>query len=296
MNMPLNGLLITSAGAIGEIENDAGEIFRCHIRKNSQPVITGDRVAWELTADGTGIITGLLPRESLLFRPENKHKNKLIAANVDYLIIVNGPPPIFSSEMLDRYLIAAQQTNITPIILLNKIDLMDESTKKSMDEMLNIYQEAGYKVLHSSIHLPDLINQLTSFLNNKSAVLVGQSGVGKSSLIKILTQQTNIRTGDVSNSGLGKHTTTVTRLYHLPNQGKIIDSPGVREFGLWHVAPNEVQNGFLEFKNFFGECKFRNCLHINEPNCAIKDAVIAGKISPHRLKNYEKIVASLKNS
>lgn len=288
------GLLITTAGAHAEVESTDGQLIRCHVRKNADPIITGDIVTYELTAEGTGIITGFLPRTSLLFRPENKHKHKLLAANIDYIIIVLAPPPIFSADMLDRYLLAAHQMKIAPVIVLNKIDLMDDTMFKNMHKTLDIYQQAGYPVLYSSIHDTVSLNRLSEFLKNKSAVLVGQSGVGKSSLIQKQTLQSTIRTGDTSTTGLGKHTTTVTRLYHLSNGGKLIDSPGVREFGLWHISYVDIQYGFLEFEPFLGECKFRNCLHLSEPHCAIQAAVSDGKISTQRYQSYQKIVSQLR--
>ncbi|MDX1902254.1 MAG: small ribosomal subunit biogenesis GTPase RsgA [Gammaproteobacteria bacterium] len=294
--MTSEGLLVSVAGATAEIENSEGKLIRCHVRKNAEPVITGDHVAWELANDGTGIITGPVARKTVLFRPENAHKRKLIAANIDFIFVVTAPPPVLAEDILDRYLIAAQQFKITPVIVLNKIDLMDEATTKDVHERLHIYERAGYTVLFSSIHLPDSLNKLSAFLEYKSAVLVGQSGVGKSSLIKILTGQNTIRIGDVSTStGLGKHTTTGTRLYHLPNGGSIIDSPGVREFGLWHLDREDIQNGFLEFEKYLGDCKFRDCLHLSEPGCAIRAAVEAGDIAPKRMHSYQKIMEQLAN-
>lgn len=291
--MNREGLLISVAGATAEIETSEGKLIRCHVRKNAEPVITGDHVTWELASDDTGIITGPISRKSLLFRPENSRRNKLIAANIDYIFVVTAPPPIFSEDMLDRYLIAAQQFAITPIIVLNKIDLMDETTTLDVHEHLHVYERIGYTVLYSSIHLPDSLNKLSAHLEHKSAVLVGQSGVGKSSLIKLLTGLQSIRIGDVSTAGLGKHTTTTTRLYHLPNGGSLIDSPGVREFGLWHLQRDDIQHGFIEFEKFLGHCKFRDCLHLSEPHCAVRAAVDEGEITSRRFQHYQKMMGQL---
>src|SRR5579872_46217 len=208
------GLLVTTFGAAGEVENESGEIVRCHIRKNSDPVITGDRVYW-LPEQGTetGVIVGHLPRKSLLCRPEGAHKLKLIAANLDAIIIVTAPPPALSEDMIDRYLVAAELLKIQPVILLNKIDLLDAEHKKEMENRLAAYQKLGYTVIYSSAYTHDGLTELGAFLKDKTCVLVGASGVGKSSIIAALTSLSNIRVSEVSTSGLGKHTTTTTHLY-----------------------------------------------------------------------------------
>ncbi len=287
------GLLITTFGAHAEIEDEEGHVIRCHIRKNADPVITGDRVYW-IPENGTetGIILGHLPRKSLLCRPD-AHKLKLIAANLDAIIIVTAPPPVLSEDMIDRYLIAAETLNIQPIILFNKTDLLDPAHQEDVAMRLAPYQKIGYTVIYSNIYTPDGLRELDAFFHNKTCVLVGASGVGKSSIIAALTRESSIRVGDISASGLGKHTTTATHLYHLSHGGNVIDSPGVREFGLWHVDKNDVLAGFPEFKPFFNQCKFRNCQHEKEPGCAVQDALRNKKIDERRYASYLKIVAGL---
>ncbi len=288
------GLLVTTFGANAEVEDEQGHLIRCHIRKNSDPVITGDHVYWlpEQQPD-TGVIVGHLPRKSLLCRPESAHKLKLIAANLDAIIIVSAPPPVLSEEMIDRYLVAAETLKIQPIILLNKIDLLDQKHKVQMTEQLATYQKLGYIVIYSSTVTKDGLDELNAFLQGKTCVLVGASGVGKSSIIASLAPESTIRVGEVSANGLGKHTTTTTHLYHLPNGGNLIDSPGVREFGLWHVDKNDVLTGFVEFKNFLNKCKFRNCQHELEPGCKIQEALQSNQIDQRRYASYLKILASL---
>lgn len=289
------GLLVTSFGAHGELEDEQGNLVRCHIRKNSDPVITGDQVYWiPEQENGTGIIVGHLPRKSLLFRPESAHRHKLIAANLDAIIIVNAPPPVLSEDMIDRYLIAAESLKIKPVILLNKIDLLDAEHKNDMAQRLGIYQNIGYPIIYSSAYTHDGLNELAEFLKGKTCVLVGASGVGKSSIIAALTQESNIRVGETSAKGLGKHTTTSTYLYHLPNGGNLIDSPGVREFGLWHMDKQDLLNGFIEFKPFLNQCKYRNCQHELEPDCAVQKALQVQKIDARRYASYLKIAGSLK--
>lgn len=290
------GLLVTTFGANAEIEDENGTLIRCHIRKNCDPVITGDRVYWIPDQEiNTGIILGHLPRKSLLSRPDNAHKLKLIAANLDAIIIVSAPPPVLSEDMIDRYLVAAETLNIQPVILLNKIDLLDEAHKNEMMERLAPYQKIGYQVIYSSTYTRDGLARLETFLQHKTCVLVGASGVGKSSIIAALTTEPNIRVNEVSANGLGKHTTTTTHLYHLPLGGNLIDSPGVREFGLWNIDKNAVLAGFIDFKPFFNQCKFRNCQHELEPDCAVQTALQSHEIDARRYASYLKILGSLKH-
>lgn len=291
------GLLITTFGATAELEDEYGNIIRCHIRKNADPVITGDRVYWILENDGTGTILGPLPRKSLLSRPENAHHFKLIAANIDHVIIVTAPPPVLSEDMIDRYLVAAELLHIQPIILLNKMDLLDNEAREQILLRLSVYEKIGYTVIYSSTYTRDGLNQLDQFLREKTCVLVGASGVGKSSIIAALTSEQTIRVAEVSHSsGLGKHTTTTTHLYHLPHGGNLIDSPGVREFGLWHATPDELLQGFIEFKNFMHGCKFRDCKHQKEPGCVIREAVSNHEIDERRFQSYCKMLAHLASS
>lgn len=288
------GLLVTTFGAHAEIENEEGKLIRCHIRKNADPVITGDRVYWLPESPDTGVILGHFPRKSLLCRPENAHRLKLIAANLDAIIIVSAPPPVFSEEMIDRYLVAAETVKIRPVILLNKIDLLDESQKNSMIERLSVWKKMGYPVIGSSTYTRDGLVELNTFLHDKTCALVGASGVGKSSIISALLPESTIRVGEVSAKGAGKHTTTTTHLYHLPNGGNLIDSPGVREFGLWHMEKNDILAGFIELAPFANQCKFRNCQHEKESGCAIQEALKANEIDARRYASYLKIVSSLR--
>jgi ribosome biogenesis GTPase len=289
------GLLVTVAGATAEIEDDTGQRIPCHVRKNADTVITGDRVYWQLQADGSGIITGHAPRKSLLYRPENAHKRKLIAANIDCLLIVTAPPPVLSEDNLDRFLIAAEILKLTPLIIFNKTDLLDDTQRAAIDTRLNVYQKIGYAVIFTSIYQRETLTALAQHIDHRAVALTGSSGVGKSSLIAALTGEARVRTGAVSNSsGLGRHTTTTTRLYHLPDGGSLIDSPGVREFGLWQLTLQELSQGFPEFKPFMGECKFRDCAHMREPNCAIQAGVTAGKIAAGRFANYQKLYQAIK--
>lgn len=286
------GIIIAHFGATVDVQDSDQGIVRCHLRKNSEPCITGDRVLWRNEQDKSHVVVTVLPRKSLLARPESSSRNKMIAANIDAIIIVTAPPPILSFKLLDRYLVAAENLAIQPIILLNKIDLLKSDELKNIKDSLSLYEKIGYQVVYSSVRLTDGLQALKTILRDKCSVLVGVSGVGKSSIISALTQHKDITVGDVSaTTGLGKHTTTATRLYSLPEGGSLIDSPGVREFALWHLSPSDVMRGFIDFQPFIGECKFRNCQHQTEPGCALQAAVEQKKIAELRWQSYWDIVS-----
>ena len=285
------GLIIAHFGASAEVEDNAGHVYHCHLRRNAEPSITGDHVLWRLEQDNkTGIVASVLPRQSLLARPERKNKLKLIAANVDAIIIATAPAPLLSERLIDRYLVAAANLNIPAAILLNKIDLLTEQELTELKAALSVYQKMGYPVIYSSIY-QDGLKDLGEYLLGKTSVLVGASGVGKSSIIAAFTGLTDIMIGEVSTAArLGKHTTTTTRLYHLPQGGNLIDSPGVREFSLWHLPPSDILQGFIDFRPYLGACQFRNCSHHSEPGCGLLEAVAENKISPDRWASYQEIL------
>lgn len=287
----LKGLIVAHFGAYVEVEDADGNIVRCHVRKNFKATATGDYVLWRYQHD-SGIVVDLLPRKSVLERPETSHRNKLIAANVDVIVIVLAPPPIFSPHLLDRYLVAAHALKIKPLIVLNKIDLLDEAEFVKMQEMLSVYEKIEYTLIYSSTLLENRLQDLKAQLADKIGVLVGVSGVGKSSIIASLTQDTHIVIGKSANE-TGKHTTTASRLYHLDNGGALIDSPGVREFALWHLPKDQILAGFIEFASFSHSCKFRNCRHQSEPGCALQEALRNHLICEARWVSYQQILKSL---
>lgn len=283
------GLLVALYGSSGEVEDDNGQIIRCHLRKNMEPVITGDHVLWRLEQEGNGIIVGHLPRKSLLARPENKNKTKPVAANVDAMLIVTAPAMI-SEHLLDRYIVAAENLEISPVIVLNKIDLLNDKLRDEINDQLDTYRKLGYRIIFSSTYTKDGLDELETFLQDKHSVLVGTSGVGKSSIIASFVKSEFVRIGETTTQGVGKHTTTMTRLYHLPHGGDLIDSPGVREFGLWHMSKEEILRGFIDFKPFLNQCKFRDCQHYKEPGCVVLKAVEEGKISSKRFASFKEML------
>ncbi|MBV9575656.1 MAG: ribosome small subunit-dependent GTPase A [Gammaproteobacteria bacterium] len=273
------------------VESENGQVVQCHLRRNQALPVVGDRVRWQFESEKGGIILTIEPRQSLLIRGQGHSDKQPIAANINAIVIVMAPPPVFSEYLVDRYLAAAELLQIQPLIVLNKMDLLNEITQASVLTRLMAYQAIPYPVILSSIFAKEGLSQLSSYLDNKTAVLVGPSGVGKSSIIAALVQEEAIRIGDVSAKGAGKHTTTATRLYHLPaGTGSLIDSPGVREFNLWPVTKKEILHSFKEFQPFLGQCKFRDCWHLIEPGCAVQDAILHDKISAKRYESYQTLM------
>ncbi|OCG07166.1 ribosome biogenesis GTPase RsgA [Gilliamella sp. wkB178] len=297
-SFPRDGVVISRFGKSADVEDNAGLMYRCSIRRTLPSLVTGDKVVWResLEPNTNGIIEAVHPRHSELVRPDFYDGVKPVAANIDQIVIISAVLPELSLNIIDRYLVACEATNIKPIIVLNKIDLLSDEQRLDVETQLAIYTEIGYSVLLVSCQNQQGITFLQEALQSKISILVGQSGVGKSSIINLLLphQLQSVMTGAVSElSGLGQHTTTSTRLYHLSNGGDIIDSPGIREFGLWHLQPEQVINGFKEFGNYLGGCQFRDCNHLNTPGCLLQQAVKEGKIAPSRLENYHRILHTM---
>lgn len=287
-----HGLVVAHFGASAEVEDETGRVYHVHLRRNAEPCITGDRVLWRLESNDTAVVVGVLPRQSLLARPEGPKKTKLIAANIDQMVIATAPYPLFSDRLIDRYIVAAESLAIRPVILFNKMDLCTEQALLEVQARLARYTALGYQVVYSSVKLPGGLDSLAEALNNKVSIFVGVSGVGKSSMIAALTGDASIRIGEVGISG--KHTTTTTRLYHLSSGGSLIDSPGVREFMLSHLEAEAILRGFIEIASFVGSCKFRNCQHHHEPGCAVLQALQEHKISQERWESYREILQDMR--
>lgn len=287
------GLVIANYGTqvLVESTSDPSLRQRCHLRANIETLVTGDRVAWRPAtgggSGGYGVVGARLERHSELQRPDRYGDLKTVAANIDRIVIVIAPYPEPFANAIDRYLVAAETTGIAPLLLLNKIDRIDDSNRDALEDLLAPYPGLGYPVLRLSTKTAEGLPQLLETLAQGTSVFVGQSGVGKSSLINALLPGAGARTGALSEATQkGTHTTTAAELFHLPSGGDLIDSPGIREFGLWHMDEQSLLEGFVEFRPFIGHCRFRDCRHQGEPGCAIQEALARGDISERRMNSF----------
>ena len=269
-------------------EIEMGSVWRCHTRTNLELLVTGDRVKWQADPNtGLGIITAIHPRKSLLTRPDRYHKVKPVAANISLIVIVFAPLPEPAPGLIDRYLVACADAEIPALVVLNKSDLLKENDP--ILELLKEYENLGYEVMQTQSD-GDL-TELSARLNDETVAFVGQSGVGKSTLINAIVPDAAQKTNVISeNSALGQHTTTSTRLISFGDGAALIDSPGIREFGLWHLTLDKVQTGFPEIENLLGHCQFRNCTHKHEKQCALRQAADSGEILPRRLDSYLRLI------
>ena len=293
----LQGVVISRFGQHADIEDENGNIERCNLRRAVKSLVTGDRVVWRAGNEAyhgiSGIVEAVHPRNTVLTRPDYYDGIKPIAANIDHIIIVSSIAPEFSRNIIDRYLIACEDIGITPIIVLNKSDLLDEQSADIIAQELQSYRDIGYQVLYSSMH-GDGLTALKNVMKDKINIFVGQSGVGKTSLLNMLLPEVEAVTSEISEgSGLGRHTTTTARLYHFPEGGDLIDSPGIREFSLWHLAAERIATGFIEFRPFLGKCRFRDCTHKGDPGCALAEAVAEGKIDKARYQSFLRILETM---
>lgn len=294
------GLIISHFGKQVDVEVLEGilkgEIVRCHLRTHLGQLVTGDQVIWCRSPDG-GVVVAVNPRKTQLQRPNNHGELKPVAANIDQIIITLAPEPRAHANLIDRYLIACERSGIEPILLLNKTDLINDENAEWLMPMLEIYQTIGYQILHVASTREETLSILKAQLDGRISVFVGQSGVGKSSIINALLPGIDLKVGELSEqSGKGRHTTTTARLFHMPDGGDLIDSPGIREFGLWHMDESEVLHGFVEFHPFIGHCRFRDCKHLQEPDCALITAVENGDITEQRFRSYRLILNSMQET
>ncbi|MGP4844676.1 small ribosomal subunit biogenesis GTPase RsgA [Marinobacter sp. 1Y8] len=296
------GLIIAHFGKQIDVETlegeRSGQIMRCHVRTNLEALVTGDRVIWRPGASDLGVIVALQERSSLLQRPDKFGQLKPVAANITRVILVIAPEPEPHDNLIDRYLVAAENCDIEPVILLNKADLLTDTNRPQIDALLERYKSLGYTVaITSTKSKTEADASIEALLTDRTSIFVGQSGVGKSSIINQLLPDAALKVGEVSQStGKGVHTTTTARLFHLSCDGTLIDSPGIREFGLWHMSVEQLQFGFREIRPLIGHCKFRNCRHQSEPGCAITEAAEDGTISTQRMQSFKRIYAEMEQS
>lgn len=284
----LQGLVVASYGKRYEIELIDKTRISCVTRGKKNDLACGDIVNIQLTDRKEGVVESYQPRHSLLYR-SNQYRSKVLAANVTQAVIVLATQPSFYEALLNRCLIATEAANIKALIVLNKCDLEDRHQAK---KKLKIYEEMGYAVIH--ISATSSTSALEDHLHQEKSILVGQSGMGKSTIINNLLPEQNVRTQEVSQTlDSGKHTTTAAHLYHLDHNSTIIDSPGLQEFGLNHLSIDVIEASFIEFRPFLGKCRFNNCKHCKEPDCAVIEAKNQGTITSTRLEIYHQLLAEI---
>jgi ribosome biogenesis GTPase len=300
----MTGVITKSTGSWYIIRDENSKRYECRIRgkfrikgiKSTNPVTVGDYVDFELERDSnTGIITNIHERKNYLIRKSvNLSKQThILAANIDqaFLLVTMDHPPTFTS-FIDRFLATTEAYHIEVVLLFNKIDLYDEKLNIKKNDLIDIYTKIGYQCVEISVSEKINISEVENLMKNKVNIFSGHSGVGKSSLINIIASDLNLKIAEISSQHKqGQHTTTFAEMFALPFGGYIIDTPGIKGFGVVDFEQNEIGDFFREFFALKHECKFNNCLHVKEPKCAVKSALEKGEIAPSRYKSYLQLLA-----
>jgi ribosome biogenesis GTPase len=303
----MQGIIYKSTGSWYQLKDEESHFRNARIKgvmkldgiTSTNPIAVGDKVEFDDEgAEGAVIITKILDRNNYINRqsPRHKHQQHIIAANVDQsVLIATVKEPRTSQGFIDRFLVACEMYHVPAIILFNKTDLYNEKDLALLDYFTEVYEHIGYRVLAISIKLGEGLDQVKALLENKTTLISGHSGVGKSSFINAVVPDLDIKTKDVSGwSGKGQHTTTFAEMFDLETTGgRIIDTPGMKEFGIVGIEKQELSGYFPEMRQRLNDCQFNNCLHINEPGCAIKQAVVEGEINEDRYVSYYNILESL---
>lgn len=295
-----------STGSWYFVKNEKGESFNARLKgkfkidniSSTNPIAVGDKVTIENETDSESIIiTEIHKRNNYINRvsPHNKNQQHIVASNLDQsLLFATIKEPKTSLGFIDRFLITAEAYHVPAIIVFNKIDLLKPKDEEYLKYIKNIYEKIGYKILVISLEKRTGLEELTQLLKDKTTLITGHSGVGKSTFINYLFPEFKLKTQDVSNwSGKGMHTTTFAEMFDLPFGGKIIDTPGIRELGLVDIEKQELSQYFPEMRVLLNDCQFNNCMHINEPDCAIKNAVTKNSIHSDRYYSYLNILESV---
>jgi ribosome biogenesis GTPase len=286
--MSLRGRVVERHRGHATVEGPDGERRACRTARRSLQPLVGDEVEWAVGRDEVGTITAVAPRRSLLCRIDSQGRRESVAANLTQLLVVAAASPAADWTVVDHYLVAAELANLAGAVLFNKIDLAGGEAH------LDCYRRAGYPVYLVSANRRSGLPELAAALAQERSVMVGQSGVGKSSLLNALLGDTVQGVGALTaKGGHGRHTTSASILYRLPSGGELIDSPGVRNFAPYIEDAAELQHGFREFRPYLGRCRFDNCRHLAEPGCAVKSAVGEGRVCRRRYQSYERLHALL---
>lgn len=308
MNLEQRGRVVESTGSWYQVsydENGDKSIINCRLpgrfrlEDNSltNPIAVGDFVHFTINDDGTGSIQEIEERQNYLIRESTHHQkgNQIIAANIDCAFVVQSiRQPNLKQQFLDRFLVTCEAYQIPAQIVINKMDLADEGAKKQVAYLTDLYESLGYAVTPTSIHNENSLEELKENLRGKTSVFVGPSGVGKTSLLNHINPDINRKVGDISTyNEKGRHTTTFAKLLPLVEDGYLVDTPGIREFGLVNIEPWELSLFFPEMLEPRQNCKFNNCTHSHEPGCGVIEAFQEGQIDPNRYDSYLKIMESL---
>jgi len=290
--MKQKALVLVSYGNRGIIELEDGTHISSEYRRSVGRPFCGDRVVVDCTEGQTPIVTEIFSRANEFARANARRQKQVIAANLDQVLIVVASEPEPSTDLVERYLVAVHSLGIEPVIVLNKCELIAEGeTGPGPLSHLDEYRDLGYQVLNTSCKGPPGIESMLAVLCDKTSILVGQSGVGKSSLVNGIVPDLDLQTGELSRvTGKGTHTTTTTIMYKLPFGGRLIDSPGVWEYGLWDMSQRELADGFVDFHPYLGHCRFNDCHHASEPGCAVSEAVQESRIKNWRYESYLRLL------
>jgi len=299
----MEGVITKSTGSWYEVAGDDGIIHKARIKgkfrldegKNTNPVAVGDRVEFDIDTEGNStVIHKLLPRKNYIIRkPSNLSRQEhVIAANLDQvLILATLAFPRTSQGFIDRILVTAEAYEIPAVIAFNKIDLYDDDLAVQSKDLCAMYEDIGYHCIEISIKKAVHFEEVVDLLLHKTTLITGHSGVGKTTLLNRLLPELHLKTGSISDySSKGKHTTTFAEMHSLNKDTSVIDTPGIKDFGLIDMEREEVSHYFPEMRELLGQCKFTNCLHIDEPGCAVLEAIQSGKIHPSRYKSYLSII------
>ena len=287
----LEGLIVSHLGQGLAVEGVDGAIILCHTRRQLGPVAVGDRVLWSRQED-QGRVEQRLPRHSLLTRPAHGGRIRPVAAKLDQVVVVVAPEPEPDWLLVDQYAAAAEHRSLAVIIVINKVDRLRE--RASIEDTLATYRDIGYPCHLVSAKTGEGLDELQSSLKGRLSILSGQSGVGKSSLTNTLLPGKNLKTRELSEkAGLGRHTTTSAMLYHLPQGGSLIDSPGVAVFGLAEMTAQDLAQGYREFRPFLEHCQFNDCRHLKDKGCAVKEAITEGSIAGGRYDRFVKLLGKM---
>jgi len=290
----IDAIIRVSYGNQGVAEMPGGRQVDCNFRRSTGRPLCGDRVRLEEAGASTLAVSKILPRRNIFVRADQQKRKQPVASNLDLVAIVVAPKPLPSKDLVERYLVAVHSLGIEPLLVVNKAELLTEADRRGTLPFCHAedYRGIGYRVVEVSCKEAPGVGALVPLLNQRTSILVGQSGVGKSSLANRLIPDLQLQTGTLSRvTGKGTHTTTTTIMYKLPDGSRLIDSPGVWEFGLWDMNADELAAGFPEFAAYQGKCRFNDCRHAGEPGCALEEAAKECRVLAWRFESYRRLLS-----